>query len=201
MAMKNLKSISIVISVFMLCNVVISCSKGNTEKSIGKEELSSNKDTVLDKVELHSYYIAENIILKSSILPNSFNPDSIEFYQFVEDNEGQIYQATLISVRKPPIFQEGIYPDITNGKRKFFIYANDKYDHNLIYIGTLLSSNQMIEAGFASKQVHSDTIIPTRRITLGTPKRQETYLDKVNREFYEQINGNNDIEWYDETLP
>lgn len=140
--MKNLKSISIVISVFMLCNVVISCSKGNTEKSIGKEELSSNKDTVLDKVELHSYYIAENIILKSSILPNSFNPDSIEFYQFVEDNEGQIYQATLISVRKPPIFQEGIYPDITNGKRKFFIYANDKYDHNLIYIGTLLSSNQ-----------------------------------------------------------
>lgn len=201
MAMKNLKSISIVISVFMLCNVVISCSKGNTEESIGKEELSSNKDTVLDKVELHSYYIAENIILKSSILPNSFNPDSIEFYQFVEDNEGQIYQATLISVRKPPIFQEGIYPDITNGKRKFFIYANDKYDHNLIYIGTLLSSNQMIEAGFASTQVHSDTIIPTRRITLGTPKRQETYLDKVNREFYEQINGNNDIEWYDETLP
>ena len=88
--MKNLKSISIVISVFMLCNVVISCSKGNTEKSIEKEELSSNKDTVLEKVELHSYYIAENIILKSSILPNSFNPDSIEFYQFVEDNEGQI---------------------------------------------------------------------------------------------------------------
>ena len=201
MAMKNLKSISIVISVFMLCNVVISCSKGNTEKSIEKEELSSNKDTVLEKVELHSYYIAENIILKSSILPNSFNPDSIEFYQFVEDNEGQIYQATLISVRKPPIFQEGIYPDIANGKRKFFIYANDKYDRNLIYIGTLLSSNQMIEAGFASTQTHSDTIIPTRRMTLGTPKRQETYLDKVNREFYEQINGNNDIEWYDETLP
>lgn len=59
----------------------------------------------------------------------------------------------------------------------------------------------MIEAGFASTQAHSDTIIPTRRMTLGTPKRQETYLDKVNREFYEQINGNNDIEWYDETLP
>lgn len=189
--MKNFKITGIVILVFILCNVVFSCSEGNTGTSTKKEDI---EDTVLEKVELYSYYITENVILESSIPPKSFNPDSIESYQFVEDYEGQIYQATLISVRKPSIFHEGIYSDITNGKRKFFIYDNDMYDRNLIYIGTLLSSSQMIEAGFTA---HSDTITLSG-VYLRTPKKRETYLEKVNREFYEQGNVGDNCEWGDD---
>ena len=102
-----------------------------------------------------------------------------------------MYQATLIDTKKPPIFQEGIYPDITSGKRKFFIYDSDIYDRNLIYIGTLLSSDQLIAAGFIPKQVHSYTTVAIRWLNLETPTQRKTNMERINQEWHNQIKDAN----------
>lgn len=171
---------------------IYSCGQG---KSQSDERVPVNTDSTSCEKELYSYYIDDNIILQSKILPQSFNTDSVSNYQFIKDYEERIYQATLIDIRKPSIFQEGVYPDITNGKRKYFIYTNDEYNRNLIYIGTLLSFEQMIEAGFVPTQAYSDTVIPIRRINLDTPKQQEAYIEKENRKFYESLHKKEEIQF------
>lgn len=180
--MKTNLSIIIVASVALL----VSCGQKDTNK-----QDSISADSVSMKKEPYSYYISDNIVIKSSVTPKDFNLDSIDSYEFVKDYEGNVYQATLIDTKKPPIFQEGIYQDITDGKRKFFIYDNDTYDRNLIYIGTLLSSDQLIAAGFIPKQVHSDTVVATRWVNLETPTQRKTDMERINQEWHNQIKDAN----------
>ena len=168
---------------------VIFCSCGQEQKTDKLDSIST--DSVSMKKEFYSYYISDNVIIKSYITPTAFNLDSIDSYEFVKDYEGNMYQAILIDTKKPPIFQEGIYPDITSGKRKFFIYADDTYDRNLIYIGTLLSSDQLIEAGFIPKQAHSDTVVATRWVNLETPTQRKTDMEQINQEWHNQIKDAN----------
>lgn len=174
------------IIIIALVALLASCGQKDTNK-----QDSISADSVSIKKELHSYYISDNIITKSSVAPKDFNLDSIDSYEFVKDYEGNVYQATLIDTKKPPIFQEGIYPDITSGKRKFFIYDSDIYDRNLIYIGTLLSSDQLIAAGFIPKQVHSDTTVAIRWLNLETPTQRKTNMERINQEWHNQIKDAN----------
>ena len=115
----NMKT-NLSIIIIALVALLVSCGQKNTNK-----QDSISADSVSIKKEPHSYYISDNIIIKSSVTPKDFNLDSIDSYEFVKDYEGNVYQATLIDTKKPPIFQDGIYQDITDGKRKFFIYDND----------------------------------------------------------------------------
>lgn len=174
------------IIIIALVALLASCGQKDTNK-----QDSISADSVSIKKELHSYYISDNIIIKSSVAPKDFNLDSIDSYEFVKDYEGNVYQATLIDTKKTPIFQEGIYPDITSGKRKFFIYDSDIYDRNLIYIGTLLSSDQLIAAGFIPKQVHSDTTVAIRWLNLETPTQRKTNMERINQEWHNQIKDAN----------
>ena len=174
------------IIIIALVALLVSCGQKDTSK-----QDSISADSVSIKKEPHSYYISDNIIIKSSVTPKDFNLDSIDSYKFVKDYEGNVYQATLIDMKKPPIFQEGIYQDITDGKRKFFIYDNDTYDRNLIYIGTLLSSDQLIAAGFIPRQVHSDTVVATRWLNLETPTQRKTNMERINQEWHNQIKDAN----------
>ena len=174
------------IIIIALVALLASCGQKDTNK-----QDSISADSVSIKKELHSYYISDNIIIKSSVAPKDFNLDSIDSYEFVKDYEGNVYQATLIDTKKTPIFQEGIYPDITSGKRKFFIYDSDIYDRNLIYIGTLLSSDQLIAAGFIPKHVHSDTTVAIRWLNLETPTQRKTNMERINQEWHNQIKDAN----------
>lgn len=174
-------------TITLLTVILCSC----TQKQNADKIDTINVDSVSTKEQLYSYYISDNIVINSHVMPTEFNPDSIDSYEFVKDYEGNVYQATLIDTKKPPIFQEGIYPDITDGKRKFFIYDNDTYGRNLIYIGTLLSSDQLILAGFIPRQVHSDTTVATRWLNLETPTQRKTDMERINQEWHNQVKDAN----------
>ena len=176
-----------VYAIMLLAVILCSCSQKQKTDEIN----TINVDSLSIKEHLYSYYISDNIIINSHIMPTEFNLDSIDSYEFVKDFEGNVYQAVLIDTKKPPIFQEGIYPDITSGKRKFFIYADYTYDRNLIYIGTLLSSDQLIAAGFIPKQLHSDTVVATRWVNLETPTQRKTDMERINQEWHNQIKDAN----------
>ena len=171
------------IIVKLIAVLFCACSHDKKQKDLNTPE----KDSVVIKEKLSSYYISDNAIIKSPVALTEFNLDSIDSYEFVKDYGGNVYQAILIDTKKPPIFQEGIYPDITSGKRKFFIYADDTYDHNLIYIGTHLSSDQLIETGCIPKQMHSDTAAATRWVNLETPTQRKTDMEQINQKWYNQI--------------
>lgn len=181
--MRTKPCVVIILSAIML----LSCSQ---KRKRADSLVESDSASFSMKEILETYYIADNVILESPILPADFDPDSIDSYDFVEDYEGKMYQATLINTQKPPIFKEGIYDDITDGKRKFFIYEDSQYKRNLIYIGTLLSSEQMIAAGFNSSQAHSDAAMAMRKTTLETPKnklRDNTTKYNSNTQNNEQV--------------
>lgn len=177
--------INTLVIIIALIALLGACGQKDTDKID-----SISTDSVSIRKEPYSYYISDNVIIKSLVAPTEFNLDSIDSYKFVKDYEGNVYQATLIDTKKPPIFQEGIYSDITNGKRKFFIYTSDIYDRNLIYIGTLLSSDQLIAADFMPQQEHGDTVVLTRRLNLEIPTKRESNLDKEWKEWHEQK-----VEW------
>lgn len=171
-------------SIIVTLIAVLSCACSHDKKQ--RDLDTPEKDSVVIKEKLYSYYISDNVIIKSPVALTEFNLDSIDSYQYVEDDyKGNVYRITLIDTKKPPIFQEGIYPDITNGRRKFFIYTDDTYKCNLIYIGILLSTEQLIVAGFIPQQAQNDTF-NKRKFNLRTPgttlemQRTLEYLDSLS---------------------
>ena len=153
-------------SIIVTLIAVLSCACSHDKRQ--RDLDTPENDSVVIKEKLYSYYISDNITIKSPIALTEFNLDFIDSYLYVEDDNGNVYRATLIDTKKPPIFQEGIYPDITDGKRKFFIYTDDTNKCNHIYIGTLLSTEQLIVAGFIPQQAQNDTF-NKRKFNLRTP--------------------------------
>lgn len=153
-------------SIIVTLIAVLSCACSHDKKQ--RDLDTPENDSVVIKGKLYSYYISDNITINSSVALTEFNLDFIDSYLYVEDDNGNVYRATLIDTKKPPIFQEGIYPDITDGKRKFFIYTDDTNKCNHIYIGTLLSTEQLIVAGFIPQQAQNDTF-NKRKFNLRTP--------------------------------
>ncbi len=176
---------------------ITSCNQHKIEKNNNFTDSIQNTHTgyISAHNKIYSYSIADNVILHSDVDVIPFNIDSLSIYDFVKDYEGNIYHATLIDTKVPPIFQEGIYSDITDGKRKIFIYTLDEYNCNHIYIGVQLTSEQMIKAKFIPNVTNSDTIVAIRRTSLETPKQREDYLEKANREWYNGVSKNENIEF------
>ena len=158
-------------SIIVTLIAVLSCACSHDKRQ--RDLDTPENDSVVIKEKLYSYYISDNITIKSPIALKEFNLDFIDSYEYVEDDKGNVYRATLIDTERPPIFQEGIYPDITDGKRKFFIYTDDTYKCNHIYIGTLLSTEQLIVAGFIPQQAQDDTF-NKRKFNLRTPTTTTT---------------------------
>lgn len=153
-------------SIIVTLIAVLSCACSHDKRQRDLDTSENNPAVIKEK--LYSYYISDNITIESPVALTEFNLDFIDSYLYVEDDNGNVYRATLIDTKKPPIFQEGIYPDITDGKRKFFIYTDDTNKCNHIYIGTLLSTEQLIVAGFIPQQAQNDTF-NKRKFNLRTP--------------------------------
>lgn len=168
-------------SIIVTLIAVLSCACSHDKRQ--RDLDTPENDSVVIKEKLYSYYISDNITIESPVALTEFNLDFIDSYLYVEDDNGNVYRATLIDTKKPPIFQEGIYPDITDGKRKFFIYTDDTNKCNHIYIGTLLSTEQLIVAGFIPQQAQNDTF-NKRKFNLRTPSTTTPTTPTTSEEFF-----------------